>query len=330
MNSFKQAYDSIFSLGYNCSVAYQLRENDLRTASGPFDWIGVNDLQVITKNLGNRFSQFLLPENMVMDSQQDDKLDYYIYTDTATGIKSIHDTPKSCENITERLIESNVKFRRRVNRFFDSIQNGNKTLLIRRTEHNDGLLELSRPLSEMFPGKCVILGVDHQKNNAVSIRKISDGVFVASMDCDSDNILKIENFAGNFNNWSKLLNSFCELTKPLPRPNIYGESIKTVKENIKTRTPLIWGLDDEYPIIERCFNQSGWNNFVVFDAKKAHYDRLPDEMVVDDISLITKDKYYIVVSYKKYRHEIVETLIKLGFRHTEDFIYFFKGNNIFN
>ena len=329
MKSFKQAYDTIFSLGSNCSVAYQLRENNLRTTSGPFDWIGVNDLSIIINNFNTKFSQFLLPENMVMDLQQDDKLDYYIFTDTMTGIKSIHDIPKSCENIAESLNELQDKFRRRVNRFFDFIQNGNKTLFIRRMEHNDNLLQLRNSLSEIFPNKCVLLGVNHVKNDAVSIKEIQDDVFIANIDCDSDNILKIENFAGNFNNWHILLGSFCELVNPIPRPSIHNERMIIVKENIKLRKPLIWGLGDEFPILEQCFKEFGLNGFVVFDMQKTHYELLPKEMVIDDISLIAKDKYYIVVSYKKYRNEIVEILMNLGFNNTEDYIYFFNESNIF-
>ncbi|MCL1806483.1 MAG: papain-like cysteine peptidase [Oscillospiraceae bacterium] len=330
MKSFKQAYDNIFSLGYNCSAAYQLRENNLRTTSGPFDWIGVDDLSIIADNLENSFSKFLLPENMVMDEQQNDEIDYYTVIDTITGIKSIHDVPKFGASITDGLNELNAKFRRRVNRFFDYIQNGNKTLLIRRMKKQDDLLHLSKSLSQRFPGKCVILGVKHAKNEPVLIKQIQDDVFLATMDCDSDNLLKIENFTGHFQNWKNLLHSFCELKNPALLPPMHHERIQMIKENIQSRKLLIWGLADEFPILEHCFRQCGWNDFVVFDRKKAHYDKLPKEIIVDELSLIHKDKYYIVVSCKKYKEETVDMLRRLGFQNTEDYLYFFKENTIFN
>ena len=220
MKSFKQAYDNIFSLGHDCSVAYQLRENGLITASGPFDWFAIDDLSVITDNIEDRFSRFFLPENMSMDTHQDEKSGYYIYTDTATGIKSFHDIPKSCNNIAGSLIGLNRKFHRRVDRFFELIQKGNKTLLIRKIVGGDltDLTDLSEVLSDMLPSKCTILGVSHIKIKCVmtTITKMSYDVYVANMDCDSDNSLKRADVPGNFKSWNRLFQTFCELANPAP------------------------------------------------------------------------------------------------------------------
>ena len=229
MKSFKQAYDNIFGLGHDCSVAYQLRENDLRKASGPFDWNSTDDLSIITDNLGDRFSRLFLPENMAMDIRQDEESDYYIYTDTATGIKSFHDIAKSGNNITESLIGLNAMFRRRIDRFFELVHKGNKTLFIRKMAPGDDLAALSRALSDIFPGKCVILGVNHVKNILIATTKMSDDVFISHMDCDCDDSSQTMDFCGNFQNWNWLLKAFCELANPTPAlPYVRHEGVKKI------------------------------------------------------------------------------------------------------
>ena len=47
------------SLGSDCSVSYQLRKCGLQTASMPFDWLKIDNLDSIISILQNNFKDFV-------------------------------------------------------------------------------------------------------------------------------------------------------------------------------------------------------------------------------------------------------------------------------
>lgn len=65
METFSRIYDSVWSLGQWCAVAMAMKKCGLRSASGPFDWMGrERPLRVYVDALTTGFADFFLRENM--------------------------------------------------------------------------------------------------------------------------------------------------------------------------------------------------------------------------------------------------------------------------
>ncbi|MDE5615394.1 MAG: DUF616 domain-containing protein [Alphaproteobacteria bacterium] len=89
-------YDIIYSIGRDCACSFYLQTNNLRSCSGPFDWIITADFKQRFDMLLSRFKYFMnpkyfefLPKNPNIFN--DDKCDYY--RNIKTGFDFYHDFP---------------------------------------------------------------------------------------------------------------------------------------------------------------------------------------------------------------------------------------------
>ncbi len=117
-----EKYKHIISLGFFCSVSSELERLGLRDSSYPFDWL-ISSFDGVLELIDNGFKEFLC-----MDFMQQYSNNPSFYINKKYNIHFYHDFDKfkKCE---EQIEDINNKYRRRINRFYKSIQE--PTLFIR-------------------------------------------------------------------------------------------------------------------------------------------------------------------------------------------------------
>ncbi len=110
------------SLGYFCSVAMELEKLGLRTESSPFDWV-ISDFEGVMSAIENQFVDFFKYEYMSQNMNSRE-----CYKNTKYNIKFFHDFDKY-KPLKEQLPGVQEKYKRRINRFYQSIKE--PTLFIR-------------------------------------------------------------------------------------------------------------------------------------------------------------------------------------------------------
>lgn len=127
----KKQYDIIFSLGTDCSCAGYMKKNNLRSVSGPFDWLThapfVSHMDLIL----NDFQDFMNIEdfsplekentslNNDCDYYENKKTDFYFFHDFKTGVPFEKD-----------FVSIKEKYNRRIKRFYDLLKSDKNVLLI--------------------------------------------------------------------------------------------------------------------------------------------------------------------------------------------------------
>lgn len=133
---------TIISLGWDCEVAFRLREFGLRDQAFPFDWLQVASFNSIYKLIKNKFSYFLAKEFLI-------KKDLNV-NNTYYNINFGHDFPTDvsdvCENmeiVPEGKIKDNFldylalvaeKYSKRIERLY-GILNSKKTVIFIRSDN---------------------------------------------------------------------------------------------------------------------------------------------------------------------------------------------------
>lgn len=131
------------SLGGSCSVAYQLQEHNQRECAFPFDWVRVDDLNMITEIINNNFEGFITSVEKITESDKfplsyDDNFPDKTSDKTSDkksiimknkyGVKFYHDF----ESITiEEICQINQKYQRRINRMIELIKSNNEICFVR-------------------------------------------------------------------------------------------------------------------------------------------------------------------------------------------------------
>ena len=110
------------SLGYFCSVAMDLEKMGLRSESSPFDWL-ISDFEGVIRAMENGFADFLN-----YDDLSQNKAYRTIYKNTRYTIDFYHDFD-SLIPLADQLPQVESKYRRRIDRFYESIKE--PTLFIR-------------------------------------------------------------------------------------------------------------------------------------------------------------------------------------------------------
>ena len=110
------------SLGYFCSLAMDLEKLGLRSESSPFDWL-ISDFEGVIRAIENNFDGFLACEDLSQNTAN-----RAIYKNTYYNVDFYHDFD-SRYPLRDQLPEVERKYRRRIDRFYESIKE--PTLFIR-------------------------------------------------------------------------------------------------------------------------------------------------------------------------------------------------------
>ena len=104
------------SLGYNCSVAYNLKENMLRSSSSPFDWFVTFEIKNVIDCIDSHFSKLFNKKYIF----QDDAINKW-YLNTYYNILFGHDFT-SYDKFPIKFIGFKQKYKRRIKRFYKEIK----------------------------------------------------------------------------------------------------------------------------------------------------------------------------------------------------------------
>lgn len=151
-----QPYYPIISLGFNCQVAYQLRLYGLRYEAYPFDWI-ICPFNAVIKLIEDDFKYFLDPQYLKFIHTENQKHILNTYYD----IKFLHDFRLS-ESFMEDYESVKETYTRRIERFYQKMNESSPALLIRKKINQEESLQLKQVLSNKFPhSNFTIIAVDN-------------------------------------------------------------------------------------------------------------------------------------------------------------------------
>ena len=120
-------YDAIYSIGAHCGCAMWLRKCGLRLTSGPLDWVrGESGLLRRVALIESRFAGWLEEKNLVL---LEENARMRFYRDTALGVEFLHDFPTQIA-FSDALRAAQTRYRRRQERFFQTIRAASRTLLV--------------------------------------------------------------------------------------------------------------------------------------------------------------------------------------------------------
>ena len=122
MKEFKH----FISLGFFCSVASELEKYGYRTASGPFDWQACDSFREKIELIETRFEKFWT--NFSLEGLYQGGVNLHTYEMKACKFTFVHDFDKY-RSLQEQLPAVREKYRRRIDRFYENIQE--KSLFIR-------------------------------------------------------------------------------------------------------------------------------------------------------------------------------------------------------
>lgn len=125
----KQSYDIIYSLGSDCACAKYMKMANLRSYSGPFDWISNAEFKIRFELMLNNFKDFFNFEDFKYISAENNLTDFDKYQNTKTGFYYVHDFPKNIP-LKDSFEAVKQKYNRRINRFYKKITEGKKILLM--------------------------------------------------------------------------------------------------------------------------------------------------------------------------------------------------------
>lgn len=129
----KQKYDAIYSIGYNCGCAQNLKRFKLRKFSGPFDWLYCDNLNKVFDVLLSDFKYFLNVEDLVpMPKNPDAKLvdkEHDYYRNAKNTYVFLHDFPANV-SLQDSFSQVKEKYDRRIKRFLDMIYSDKRVLLV--------------------------------------------------------------------------------------------------------------------------------------------------------------------------------------------------------
>ncbi len=158
MDTNKEKFDFVCSLGGNCMAASQLRQRGLRTFSLPFDWLYIKDEQTLYKLaecFKNNFKTFMLKENMRPVSQQEfpnnGHPDRIFYQDMMSGYYFLNHFDKELD-VDNEYEKVSKKIKRRIERLNRLIKKSNRILFLLSSTFEiseDSILFLSNTLKEI-------------------------------------------------------------------------------------------------------------------------------------------------------------------------------------
>ncbi|KAB7671188.1 DUF1796 family putative cysteine peptidase [Bacillus sp. B1-b2] len=168
LSRIKGEYDVIFSLGNNCLPAMKLRDNQLRTYAGPFDWVGSPDLSKVIHLLENHFANFLDLKNLKGIQYLSD-YDMLVF-DEQNVISFNHDFKRSRNKLDDlqELPEIKEKYDRRIARFLTFLSSAKRILFIRTEGTLEEVIRLEEVLRKNVKNDFHLLVVNHTEGNQMT------------------------------------------------------------------------------------------------------------------------------------------------------------------
>ena len=128
----KNKYDIIYSIGHDCACSMYLRKHNLRTTSGPFDWLTNVSPKKRFELMLNEFDDFMNIDDFEFMQKNpeifnDDACDYY--KNKKNGFYFYHDFPTGVP-LQESFPDVAKKYERRIKRFYENIKNKERVLLV--------------------------------------------------------------------------------------------------------------------------------------------------------------------------------------------------------
>lgn len=194
-------FDAIFSLGYNCQVAAQLRKNKLRHAAGPWDWFNFASTHEFCKVIQSQFSDFMLRDNLDIYGKS---ANCYYVRDKQSSCLSFHDFKNNPEKLP---LYDYPAFRerldRRIERFNRCLNSEVKTLLVRIIPHIKDAETIDRAIRETYSNP----------NVSLLFIKLSSSPGIVALPSFSDRVLikqipKGPTWEGDSEAWKTILGGF--------------------------------------------------------------------------------------------------------------------------
>ncbi|MFE9276567.1 DUF1796 family putative cysteine peptidase [Paenibacillus glucanolyticus] len=195
------SFDAIFSLGYNCQVAVQLRRNKLRKMAGPWDWFNFASTSEFCKVIRNQFSEFMLRDNLDIYGKS---VNCYYVRDKHSSCLSFHDFKNDPE---ERPLFDYPAFRerldRRIERFNSCLNSTQNTLLVRIIPHKKDAETIDQAIRETYsnPNVTLLFVMLGNAPHIVQLPSFSDQVLIIQ-------IPKGATWEGDFDAWKAVLGRF--------------------------------------------------------------------------------------------------------------------------
>lgn len=166
LSQMNQSYDLILSMGYNCQPALHMRDNLVRSFTGPLDWVITNSILQLINQLENGFVDYMKMENLKIIGSV---YGHFSVEDTATSILSFHDFPvpqNGAQQITN-YSEFRMQLDRRIERFYKSAQASKKALYVRHQASVQDAVTLRLALERISGGEVYLLIVNYSEGTIV-------------------------------------------------------------------------------------------------------------------------------------------------------------------
>ncbi|MCU7741460.1 papain-like cysteine peptidase [Priestia megaterium] len=200
LQDIKKSYDVVISLGSSCLPTYQIKRCNLRSFSGPLDWVLSPSTPDISRLLKNRLNGLMEPGNMNLvqgpywnllnDESEGQGAQTYQVKDTNYNITSVHDFPvMSSQPWDITYPDYKKKLNMRISRFLQKITASNSILFIRTEANYDETVELQSALSQLTNKQFNLLIVNLVVGSKQVLEKDWGLPRVCSVDCPHRNDL---------------------------------------------------------------------------------------------------------------------------------------------
>ncbi len=184
-------FDVVYSLGFGCGMARLMKKSNLRTTSGPFDWIVGPDfgyrIDLILDDFREFFNKddFVLNNEIAEDYRPDDSNRHNdVYTNKKTGFIHPHDFMQGDDfEATYPMVLD--KYNRRIERFYEYLKDTNKRVLLTYLSFSvldDKIIyDCYKKLIEKFGNHISLLIFNHKPNldyNTIEKRYLDENLIV--------------------------------------------------------------------------------------------------------------------------------------------------------
>lgn len=188
---FKNTFDFVVSLGYDCGCTSYLRRCYLQNNSYPFDWLTGANVITRAELIANNFENFLNLE----DFEEIKKVTYNhnetifdLYKNKRTNLFHYHDFPIGIP-IEKSLPEIKEKYERRIKRLYEKIENSQKILFVWLSQSNNKKLDFVESydkLVEKFKDKEIyFLVIQNSQEENIELLK-ENHLLIVEQDTASD------------------------------------------------------------------------------------------------------------------------------------------------
>ncbi len=174
----RNKYDIVYSIGHDCACSMYLKKHNLRTVSGPLDWLTSVPAHMRFEMILNDFHNFMNIDDFVFVEKNpnivnDETCDYY--KNKSTGLYFYHDFPAGVP-LRVSFPEVAEKYARRIKRFYSNIRSHENILLVWFSHYhdtsNDAWLRFAKQFCDKMNKNIDFLIIQHLENQFQPIKTI--------------------------------------------------------------------------------------------------------------------------------------------------------------